>query len=182
MPEGITRTLTHAELVDLLRFVSELGKPGPLAVRTPATVQRWKVLRNVSKSLADSIPSPQTLRDAVLGTTADAWEVTYAKVNGMLPLAELHLPGQPKVLYLQAEVQVSKAGVVEIQIEGPGIATFWIDDVPHDKLGKTTVTLAPGRHRITIRVVVGDGPTPTLRVEVRKAAESKAVFELVQMD
>jgi hypothetical protein len=99
-----------------------------------------------------------------------------------LPLTELQRPGQPKVIYLQGEVQVSKAGAVEIQIEGSGIATFWIDDVPHDKLGKTTVTLAPGRHRITIRLVVGDAPTPSLRVEVRKAAGSKAVFELVQMD
>ena len=28
MPEGITRFLTHGEQLDLIRFVSELGKPG----------------------------------------------------------------------------------------------------------------------------------------------------------
>jgi putative heme-binding domain-containing protein len=182
MPEGITRTLTHAELVDLLRFVADLGKPGPLAVRTPPTLQRWKVLRTVSKALADGIPSREALRESILGATAAAWEVTYAKVDGTLPLAELHRPGQPKVIYLQGEVQVSKAGTVEVLVEAPAAATLWIDDVPYDKLGKTTVTLTPGRHLVTMRVVVGDAPAPTVRVELRKPAGSKAGFELMQMD
>ena len=29
MPTGLTDSLTHAEFLDLARFVSELGKPGP---------------------------------------------------------------------------------------------------------------------------------------------------------
>src|SRR3712207_8812594 len=40
MPEGITRILTRAELLDLIRFVSELGKPGtPYALRGPGTLR-----------------------------------------------------------------------------------------------------------------------------------------------
>jgi putative heme-binding domain-containing protein len=182
MPEGITRTLTHAELIDLLRFVSELGKPGAYAVRTPPTVQRWKVLRTVTKALADDIPNREELRDSILARTPEAWEVVYARVNGSLPLTELLRPGQPKVIYLQGEMQVSRAGAVDVLLESSEAATFWVDEERYNKPGKSTVKLAPGRHHITVRVVVADNAAPTLRLELRKAAMSKAAFELVQTD
>src|SRR5262249_21951165 len=42
MPEGVTAPLTRGELLDLIRFVAELGKPGPFAPRPAGTVARWK--------------------------------------------------------------------------------------------------------------------------------------------
>ena len=45
MPKGLVNLMTHAEFVDLVRFLSELGKPGPYAIRTTPTIQRWRVLR-----------------------------------------------------------------------------------------------------------------------------------------
>jgi putative heme-binding domain-containing protein len=182
MPEGITRTLTHGELVDLLRFVSELGKSGPYAVRTPPTIQRWKVLRTVPKGLADAVPTPDALREQILKATGDAWEIAYARVNGSLPLAELHRAGQPRVLYVQAEINVSKVAAVTLTVEGPAATTFWVDDQPHDKLGKIVATLQPGRHFVTVRVPLGDDAAAALRVEVRRAAGSKGSFEVVQGD
>ena len=46
MPAGLTDAITHAELVDLIRFLSELGKQGPYAVGSTATsvARRWRVL------------------------------------------------------------------------------------------------------------------------------------------
>ena len=44
MPKGLANLMTHAEFVDLVRFLSELGKPGPYAIRTTPTIQRWRVL------------------------------------------------------------------------------------------------------------------------------------------
>ena len=47
MPKGLAVFLTHAELLDLARFLGELGKPGPYAVRSQPTIQRWRVLKEV---------------------------------------------------------------------------------------------------------------------------------------
>jgi len=187
MPEGITQPLTRAELVDLLRFVAELGKPGPYAVRTPTTIQRWKMLRTQTTALRQDVPNREVLRDAVLAAPADAWETVYALVDGKLPLLDLLKPGQPRVVYVQGEVVVAKAGAVDVLVDTPGPATLWVDEEPFDKDGKandkaTRVQLSPGRHLVTLRMVVGDNPNPSLRVELRKAPGSKASFEVVQMD
>ena len=34
MPKGLVNFMTRAEFVDLVRFLSELGKPGPYAIRS----------------------------------------------------------------------------------------------------------------------------------------------------
>src|SRR5207244_11626024 len=43
MPEGLADTLTRTELVDLVRFLSELGKIGPYSVRKARCARRWQV-------------------------------------------------------------------------------------------------------------------------------------------
>ena len=56
MPKGLANLMTHAEFVDLVRFLAELGKPGPYAIRTLPTIQRWRVLKQAAPALATSIP------------------------------------------------------------------------------------------------------------------------------
>jgi putative heme-binding domain-containing protein len=70
MPKGLTTFLTQQEFLDLARFVSELGKPGPYAIRSTPTVQRWKVLENppadLAKAAADTIPTDELFTKFVL--------------------------------------------------------------------------------------------------------------------
>src|SRR5262249_28089278 len=44
MPAGLADGLTRSELVDLVRFLSELGKVGRYAVGTRRVCRRWQVL------------------------------------------------------------------------------------------------------------------------------------------
>ena len=46
MPVGLADTLTRGELIDVVRFMSELGKIGPYAVDKSRIVRRWQVLPN----------------------------------------------------------------------------------------------------------------------------------------
>jgi putative heme-binding domain-containing protein len=39
MPQGLTKFLTDEELLDLAKFVSELGRPGPYAIRKTPSIQ-----------------------------------------------------------------------------------------------------------------------------------------------
>src|SRR4051812_33196461 len=52
MPAGLADGLTHQEFLDLCRFLSELGKPGPYAVPNDPVVRRWRVLDPVPDALA----------------------------------------------------------------------------------------------------------------------------------
>ena len=42
MPQGITKFLTHDELLDLVKFVSELGRPGPYEIPKVPAIHRWR--------------------------------------------------------------------------------------------------------------------------------------------
>ena len=67
MPKGLVNFLTRAEFVDLVRFLSELGKPGPYAIRSTPTIQPWRVLKSVPDVLCESRPrSLDVFRDQVL--------------------------------------------------------------------------------------------------------------------
>jgi putative heme-binding domain-containing protein len=182
MPEGITRILTHGELLDLIRFVSELGKPGPFAIPAVPTVQRWHRLRQVPASLKEGIPNRDVLRDTVLRAGPEAWDTLYSRVNGTLPLGEGRKAAPGEVVYLQGDVQVVQGGPVEVRVESNSPTTFWVDEEPFEKQDRAVVDLAPGRHRITVRVAPGGTAAPHLRVELQRPANSRAHFETVHAD
>jgi putative heme-binding domain-containing protein len=179
MPEGVTRILTKAELLDLIRFVSELGKPGQYAMPTATTLQRWRKLREPNAALKSGIPSGAVVRESLLGAPADAWETVYSLVNGALPLDELRKPGSgAEVVYVQSDILVNAAGTLDLVVTGPGKIAYWIDEDAYDKIGTTTVTLTPGRHRVTVRAITPEGQSPGVRVELRRPADSKIQFEV----
>jgi putative heme-binding domain-containing protein len=176
MPEGVTRILTRAELLDLIRFVTDLGKPGPYAARSPNVVHRWKVLRDVPAALTEGEPNLEVIRELLLRNNADGWDTAYTLVDGTLPLADLQKPGKTAPIYLQTQIQVVQAGPVEVRLDGvPGLA--WVDDQAVQAKG--TVTLTPGRHRITVRLPANTPATAHPRLELRKPADSRAHFEMV---
>ncbi len=89
MPPGLTAALREDEFVDLIRFLSELGKEGDYKVSAKRYVRHWEALT----------PHERT-RDAIghygPGIFADnfktyAWMPQYSQVNGVLPLNELPL-------------------------------------------------------------------------------------------
>ena len=57
MPAGLAEPLTRGELVDLVRFLSELGKIGPYSVGKARVVRRWQVLDN-SQSVRTALGHP----------------------------------------------------------------------------------------------------------------------------
>jgi putative heme-binding domain-containing protein len=182
MPEGVTRILTHAELLDLIRFVSELGKSGPFAIPGTPTVQVWKRLRQVPAVLREGVPNRDVLRDTLLASNPQAWDVVYAQVNGQLPLDEPRRPDKGEVIYLQGEFQVVQAGSVEIGLKSSEPVMFWVDEESFEKQTRATLALPVGRHRITVRLQPGDVANPHLRVELARPAHSRAHFEVVHGD
>ena len=180
MPKGLANLMTHAEFVDLVRFLAELGKPGPYAIRSTLTIQRWKVLKPVPESLKNEIPAQELLRDQILRSEPGQWVTAYAKAAGSLPLDELIAATASRVLYLQGEISVSSAGPIGVQLDSADGVCFWIDDdaVP---AGAATFapTLASGSHAITFRIDTATRKSREIKVEVAKPPGSPAEFTVV---
>lgn len=175
MPQGLTKFLTYQELLDLARFVSELGKPGPYAIRKTPSIQRWRVLKLPGPELAGEAPNVEIFREHVLDTPDDAWSIAYGKVGGALPLAEL-APQRPALMYVQGEVEVSQPGPIAIEVSSTEPVQVWLDAEPFETTSRIERELPAGKHSFTFRVQVGTAPQPELKVELTRPAGSAAQF------
>ena len=179
MPQGLTKFLTHDELLDLAKFVSELGKPGAYGIPTVPTVQRWKLLQNPPSELTNEVPHLEHIRQFVLGSEPTAWISTYARVAGVLPLNELRKDRSPTVLILQGELEVTAEGKVAVNVTSTEKTHVWVDAEAFETQRKFEVSLTPGRHKITVRVDVSDREAPELKVELTKPENTTVQFDVV---
>lgn len=179
MPQGLTKFMTRDEVLDLAKFVSELGKPGPLEIRKTPTIQRWRLLQKPPQELTAEVPHLEHIRQFVLGSQPDDWLPVYGKVAGALPLEELRPGKSPTVLILQGEVQVNDAGTIGFQVASTETVQTWVDAEPFDTRRQFELALQPGRHTITVRVEVSAREAPELKVELTKPEGSTVQFEVV---
>ena len=178
MPEGLVKFLTHAEFLDLAKFISELGKPGPYAVRTRGTVQRWRVHKSPSDVLIAETPNIEILRQEVLSAPAEAWLPAFGKVGGVLPLDEVQAATGQQVLYLQGTIEVRQAGPVALELRSTEPLAAWLDVTPLDPAQKLVTELTAGTHTLTVRVALGERSQPELEAVFSKPAGSAAEFSV----
>lgn len=174
MPDGLANLLTRSELVDLVRFVSELGKPGEYAIRTRATVQRWRMLAAPADALQGA-PLDATL-PGKLPVEPAAWRPAYAKVAGMLPWGELAGADQP-IVFLQAEINVVEPGDVQLVLSATAGATAWWDDQPLE--ANAVVRAERGMHSLIVRIDPKQAAERELRALIEKPADSTAQFTII---
>ncbi len=157
MPDGLTDPLTRGELLDLVRFLSELGKIGPYSVSKARLARRWQTLTPTTGARI-------YLRRTGLGAAASddpalTWEPAYTSVAGVLPLTELARlefrkpPGQEvlPIAGLRLHLDVTTGGKVRLKFNSVKGASFWIDRTP---IAATDEMLAfemsPGLHTLTV--------------------------------
>jgi hypothetical protein len=160
----------------LAKFISELGKPGPYAVRTRQTMQRWRVLREPAEHLVREVPNIEILREGVVNQPEDAWLPAFGKVGGALPLEELRQATGQRVLYLQGSVEVKQPGPIQVQITSPLPTQAWIGATPMQDHQQFTNEFNAGLYTVTIRVELPEEPTGELTLEFTKPEGSSAQF------
>ncbi len=179
MPKGLTKFLTQDELFDLVRFLSELGKPGEFAIRTTPAIQRWRVLRQVPTPLAAGIPDESTFQELMADADSEeAWLPAYGKVAGMLPLPVLKAQTHGDVLYIRGELNVTVAGAVELRLSDATGIDVWVDGRHLGSDAKIVSQLGEGRHSVGLRIDTKQSQEE-IRVELAPAAGSSAVAEVV---
>lgn len=177
MPKGLVKFMTHAEFVDLAKFLTMLGKPGEYAVRSTQRMQRWRLLKDVPQGLIDEVPTLSSFEDLVL--LATQWEAVYSKANGELPIAELVAKTSQNVVYVQGELNVTHAGVIVGQVNSAEGLTLWINDQMIELTETFETTLEERIHQVTFRIDTALRDNEFLTLEFTKPSGSKAEFAVV---
>ena len=154
MPAGLVDSLTRQELVDLVRFLSELGKVGPFAVDNQPRVRRWKQLlwtqdghRRLNRTSFDTAASDDP---------ALSWGSAYSQVNGDLPLATLakFVPhrGLDPMGFVRFEYEVTTPGKISFDFGDVSGLSMWVDGHPSKIASTVVLDATQGRHHITFGV------------------------------
>jgi putative heme-binding domain-containing protein len=180
MPEGLADNLTRAELVDLVRFLSELGKLGPYAVGKARLVRRWQVLEPNRETYG--LLSRTSFASAAGSDPALLWSPAYSTVAGVLPPAEVprFLLGEQKksVGFVRCQLDASTGGKVKLLLNSAAGITAWLDKVPVEVGKEMVLDLTAGVHTLTFAVELGKRPEG-LRCELGEAAGSRARVRIV---
>jgi len=152
MPAGLTESLTHAEFVDLVRFLSELGKIGPYSVGKARVARRWRVAQANQETA--SVLQQDALDSALKSGSSLSWSPAYSLVSGLLPLdALVPLPGKSgKVGLASTQLDVSTAGQVKISLNSSSDLSLWIDGNKVEPKTESLIDLSAGLHTFTVLV------------------------------
>lgn len=168
MPPGLTASLRRDEFLDLVKFLSAIGRDAALTVPRAPVVRRWRVLQS------DGAVSAR-LREQGMGYAARAdadlpWRTSFSTVAGTLPLAEVPVVsyfGAQRFRVVQFEIDSPRPGVSRLQLPAIDGLSIWVDaravEVADRQLA---LDLPAGRHVVTVVVENGVFPASALRLEL----------------
>jgi putative heme-binding domain-containing protein len=142
MPAGLTSSLRRDELIDLVRFLSELGKEGEFKVQEDGTLRRWYV--HQKEDLQQPLPSASL-------------------VNGVLPTSEWPTMKIKNISSRAAEsrFEMLQNGEVQIQVGSVTGALWEVDDksvLAENGVLRVTLTKGPHTLRLSLPTTVSSHP------------------------
>ena len=153
MPVGLTDAITHQEFLDLIKFLSELGKPGPYGPTAVQYIRRWQLSDERSKNAT--------------------WTSAYSLVSGTLPTDALVAKGNSTV-YARGQIDVTAPGRIRLALNDSRGVKLWVDDKPLEAAAEIVTDLPRGVHDLTFAIDLGQRSDTGLRVEVADAPGSTA--------
>lgn len=152
MPNGLLDSLTRDELLDLVRFLTELGKvDGPYTLPRESYLRSWQVMVAGDAS-ADQLSSLGLVHVAT--SPGDfAWQSAYSLVSGDLPLADLPVVSagpQQRFRLLRAEFTVGATAAQGLKLSPRADVQVWVDGEAMSVEQLEASTFTEGRHVITI--------------------------------
>ena len=129
MPESLMESLTRTELVDLVRFLSELGKVGgSYSVSNVPYVRSWRVLNSTPEN-SDVLRAIGIEQAADAGNRLD-WRPCYSLVSGTLPIADLPtniVGSNDQRILLQFDLKADRPRRYELQLNDTRGLTMWLN-------------------------------------------------------
>lgn len=173
MPPGLTASLREDEFLDLVRFLSELGREG--AYKTPANnyIRTWRTMGVMEQTDVDHV------RHVGLFALNDRaykypWEMKLSLVNGDLPLSEMPVPVKmypwfPRIA--QCDVELAAAGKVKLKFSATkGVIVTVGEKIIQEVTEELVLDLPAGKSTVTIVITRDAGELPGFKVELVEGA------------
>lgn len=143
MPSGLTASLRRDEFVDLVRFLSELGKEGRFKIGNDRVVRTWRVL----------MANPSGQDAAAISGSSLLWAPAYSTVSGSLPVGDVPTAGPGERGYVRFTLDVTTGGRVGLRLSHAESLKLFVDGKPavvgH---GLANLDLRAGEHTLTLAV------------------------------
>lgn len=179
MPNGLTKFLTHDEFVDLVRFLSALGKdPGYTMSATP-TVYRWRIFQNPPSKITGKLFSEESVRNYLFEYAPQRWIPIYSLASGQLPLDEAKRLSKNAFVFVYSEIEVSVPGHLKLSIDSAQGVILWLDDKQISPENWKNVAATKGKHRVLLRIDTQACQSKRLRLTVEKGQAPAAEFSIV---
>ena len=179
MPAGLVDGLTRQELLDLTRFLTELGK-GQYAATPGKVVRSWQTLTPTPAMY--EILNRQRLAAVATNEPGLQWAVAYSQVSGDLPAGSVPAFNwnreAPKLSVVRFPLEVTAAGAAQLTLAESAGLTLWLDGQPLETAAAVPLNLTVGAHTVTIAVEWQKRSKP-LRVELDEVPGSPARVRLV---
>jgi putative heme-binding domain-containing protein len=177
MPAGLVDSLSRGELIDLLRFLTELGKLGPYAFPKERIIRHYQVLE--ADAEARTALSRLSHGAIARGDAPEAknlhWRPVYARVAGELPkdaapvvAAQSRAPAR----FARFTFDAKTAGDMVLKLSGTEGVQVWLDGVAISAGAETKFPVQPGKRTI----VVATDPEKSafdLKIEVSDSSSSQ---------
>ena len=144
MPADMMAGLTRQQLRDLVRFLSELGAPGPFAVDKTLFIRQWQVL--TSPRLDKTRPDIA----ALLSSDETTWQTLYSRVAGQLEPADL--PAGADLVLLRTAVHVNRAQRRKLRLNSVVGLTLWLNGTPIHDDEDVTLELDEGTNQLLFEI------------------------------
>lgn len=154
MPGGLLDPLNEQEQLDLIAFLSRLGKPGDFDASQGGVARRWRI----GQTVHTDAQSGKELWPLQAPWDDPRWMATYSLVNGTLTRSLVQtLTQQPAWtarlgLFAATEIRTTAAGPVRFQLTAGEGAELWVDGRRIGGAGASTTDLSAGTHRVVVKL------------------------------
>jgi putative heme-binding domain-containing protein len=177
MPAGLIDSLTRQELLDLFRFLIELGKVGPYSLPKERLIRHYEILaanQNARTGLA-RISHGGIARGDQPGLQ---WQPVYATVSGSLRKSDLPVitaTARASSGFARFALNVQTEGTVDLKLSSTKGLQVWLDGVSVAPAGTVKLNVKPGKHLVTLAV---DPETGDEQLQVQILDSGTARIEL----
>jgi len=169
MPPGLTASLREDEFIDLVRFLSELGREGNFKTMPNHYIRNWRSMGVMQQTDVDHVRHVGlfALNDR---TYSYPWEMKLSLVNGDIPLDELPVPVKmypwfPRIA--QCDLEMLEAGKVKLKLStAKGVLVAVGPSMLNEVTEELTLDLPAGKTTISFVVTKDAGELPGFRVEI----------------
>lgn len=174
MPAGLIDSLSGQDRLDLVRFLSELGKPGPFDAARGNVARQWQLRQGTHRD--EQFETSGTIGGLL---KESGWNVAATLVDGRLPQAEmkealktqnLNNANSMVALWAHTQFRTSQAGPVNLALEGAKGAQVWVAGKPVNTADAVSVELPAGTHDLLVKL------HPKTLPENFKVSSSDATF------